>query len=199
MTAKISRQFSFQSGTHFENQFIINNYDITLYMEILTEDSFLQTIAFERIKFIFYNKLENCVFVSSKEKKAIENYITAGINVCTLPDEPYDQVVAGVLLKKFNSIAEQKIHVYEIKIRSYMCDDIEFYINYDDQIDPITGTEGWWNNSDMSINNLPKFKNTVEKVIELKKEKVDWTNVNLSWKSKNNKSGQEIVVFTLDK
>lgn len=199
MTAKVSRQFNFQAALHFENKFIINNYDITLYMDILTEDPFQQTIALERIKFIFYNKLENCILISSNEKKAIENYINAGINICTVPDDPFDQIVAAILLKKFNSICEQKFHIYEIKIKSYLCDDVEFYITTEDEVLELNDNSSWWNNSDSSINNLPKLKNTVEKVVELKKEKTDWASVNLSWKPKNNKTGQDIVIFTLDK
>lgn len=199
MTARISRQFNFQAAIHFENKFIINTYDIVLFMDILTEDAYQQTVALERIKFIFYNRLENAILISSNEKKAIENYINAGINICTMPDDPFDQIVAAILIKKFNSICEQKFHITEMKIKSYLCDDVEFYINADDEVAELNDSTSWWNSSDNSVNNLPKMKNTVEKVVELKKEKTDWVSVNLSWKPKNNKSGQDIVIFTLDK
>ena len=104
MSARVSKDFAFQAGLYYENKFLINTYNIRLYMEVTVEDISIQNIALDRIKHLFINGLDNCIFVHETNKTVIENYIKAGLKVCTLPEEPYDQIIALVLLKKINTI-----------------------------------------------------------------------------------------------
>ncbi len=200
MSAKVSRDFVFNTAVHFEGIFIINSYEINLTMLVNTEDNREQNIALERIKYLINECLENSIFVNAKETKTIDLYLKAGLKVCPLPDDPFDQIVGAVLLQKFNVITEQKLYVTEIDIKSAICDDVKFYLSADDEIDFFQNENVWWNDNSASIFDYTK-KSKKEKIVELKKEVTDWNLIGLSWKEKrkSNKDNGEIVFIPVDK
>lgn len=199
MSAKISRQFHFYAAIYFDELFSINAYNIDLTMIVITEDMREQNVALDRIKFLLNECLENTVFIYNKETKIIDLYSKAGLKLCLLPEEPYDQVVGAVLLHKFNAVLENRLYISELKIQSLICDNILFYISSDDEIDFIKNTNGWY--MDSSPRTSENFKRTKkEKVVELKKEMLDWNTIGLNWKEKlDTKDSGEIVFIPLDK
>lgn len=199
MSAKISRQFYFYAAIYFDELFLINAYNIDLTMTVMTEDIREQNVALDRIKFLLNDCLENAVFISHKETKIIDLYSKAGLKLCLLPEEPFDQVVGAVLLHKFNAILEKKLHVSELKIQSLICDNVLFYISSDDEIDFINNTTGWYMDTSPRISE--NFRRTKkDKVVELKKEMLDWNTIGLNWKEKSDhKDAGEIVFIPLDK
>lgn len=199
MYARIEREFEFQAGIHFENTFIINSYNILLQMGVTTENLHEQNIAFERIKYLIEYHLENSLFIDYREKAAIDLYGKAGIKICVLPDEPFDQIVAAVLLSKFNTITEKKLFVMEIRILSKISDGVSFYLS-NDEVDNFTTTENVWYTENSARINEHKKINKKEKIVELKKENSDWNSIGLGWKSLDaEKNGNEIVFTSQDK
>ena len=71
MTTRIERDFTFQAGVYFKDQFLMNVYDIVLYMDVETESIREQNIAMERIKHFLNECLENSIFVQHTEHKII--------------------------------------------------------------------------------------------------------------------------------
>ena len=63
MTTRIEREFSFQAGVYFKEEFLMNLYTITVYMEVETESIREQNVAMERIKHFLNECLENGIFV----------------------------------------------------------------------------------------------------------------------------------------
>ena len=181
MSVKLEKTFSFQAGVHFQDKFLMNLYDFTLSMEVLTNCIREQNIAMERIKYFLFDCLENSIFVNEKEKKAIDNYSTAGIKVCTLPDEPYDQIIATVLLLKLKAITEGKLLITDIYLVSKLSDDVKFWLEIDD-IDSEYTNEGWWNKSSTCITDSPK-SNKKDKILKLFNNN-EWNDVGLHWKTK---------------
>jgi hypothetical protein len=114
MSIKIQKDFVFESAIHFEGSFLINFYELTLHMTVDTDDMREQNIALERINYFLANHIENHIWVSSEEKKAIEAYQKANISVLEIPEEPFDQIVGMILLLKINAITEGKISVTNI-------------------------------------------------------------------------------------
>jgi hypothetical protein len=200
MSAKVARSFEFQSAVHFEGTFAINTYNIELSIDVQTEDPREQQIALERIKYIFSECLESCVFVNKNETKSIDAYLKAGIKVCTIPEDPFDQIVAAVLLSKFNTITENKIHITDIKIKSLICDDVVFFVSDNEDISFTDLDNGWWNANNAAISDIQKTSKK-EKIVEIKRETVDWNTLGLTWKQKraSNKENGEIVFIPLDK
>lgn len=193
MSTKISRDFGFASAIHFENIFIINSYLIDLSIDVRTEDIREQNIALDRIKYFIYECLSNCIFIEHTETKMIDLYLKAGLKVCPLPEEPYDQIVGSVLLLKCNAITENKIFVTDIKIKSSICDDVVFYIS-EEEASTINVTPNiWFNDNSPLISDYKKTRK--EKVVELKKENPDWNSVGLSWKEKNKSRDKGEIVF----
>ncbi len=196
MNTRISRIFVFQAAIHYENNFILNDYEIELFMDVTTEDIREQNIAMDRIKYLFDVSLDSCIFVDVRDSKAIDLYSRAGIAVCPLPDEPYDQVLAAVLLCKLNMITEKHLFVTEIKIKSRICDDVVFYVAHDEEAEFQHLSNVWWNENNPNVSNSIK-KSKKEKVVELKKEPGDWNSLGLSWKEEKKKG--EVVFIPVEK
>lgn len=180
MNARIFKEFSFYSAIHANETFSINSYTIGLEIDVNTEDIKEQNIAMERIKFTL-SRIEDCVFVNENEKTAIDNYIKAGIKVCTLPDDPYDQIIAVVLLRKLNAVAEDRLVITDISIQSLVCDDIKFYVAIEETTDFSSKSNVWYNENNVSIADFHKKINKKEKVVSIKKENFDWNSVGLVW------------------
>ena len=181
MSVKLEKTFSFQAGVHFQDKFLMNLYDFTLSMEVLTECIIEQNVAMERIKYFLFECLENSIFVNEKEKKVIDNYSTAGIKVCTVPDDPYDQIIATILLLKLRAITESRLIITDIYLVSKLSDDVKFWLEIDD-IDGIYNNEGWWNKASTCITHSPK-SNKKDKILKLFNNN-EWNDVGLHWKTK---------------
>lgn len=186
MNARIFKEFSFYSAIHANDTFSINSYTIGLEIDVNTEDIKEQNIAMERIKFTL-SRIEDCVFINETEKVAIDNYVKAGIKVCTLPDEPYDQIIAVVLLRKLNAVAEERLVVTDISIQSLVCDDIKFYVSIEETTDFSNKSNVWYNENNVSIADFHKKINKKEKVVSIKKENFDWNSVGLVWQDPTEK------------
>lgn len=179
MNARIFKEFSFLSGIHAENKFSINSYEIGLDIDVNTEDIKEQNIAMERIKYLF-SRIEDCVFINEQEKNCIESYNKAGLKVCTLPEDPYDQIVAVVLIRKLNAITEGKLIVEDISIQSLICDDIRFFVGINETTN-FSNNKSWFNENNIAISNIPKY-NKKEKIVSLRKDYLDWNTLGLVWK-----------------
>lgn len=190
MTTRISRDFEFLAGVHFESNFIMNSYSITLSMDVETDSIKEQNIAMDRMKFFIHEMLDSAVFVEDSETKIIEKYQNAGIKVCTTPEEPYDQIITMLLFYKLNAITEGRLHIDHIQLDSVLSDGVGFL--WEDESISIPYGPGWW--SDSSINIADKLpSNKKEKIVKLVK-KSDWATLGLDWKEKN--SAHTEIIFT---
>jgi len=191
---RIERDFSFQAAVHFEGNFLMNIYEISLAMEVETMSIREQNIAMDRIIYFLSDCLSNSVFVHDAEKKAIEKYTQADIKVCTLPEEPYDQILAILLLLKLNAIVEGRLEITDIVFRSELSDDVRFVYDIDSASHNPFGNKGWWLESSTSITDIPKISKK-EKIVKLVKNS-DWFGCGLDWEEKYNKSSE--ILFTTE-
>lgn len=194
MTTRIEREFSFQAGVYFKEEFLMNLYTITLYMEVETESIREQNVAMERIKYFLNECLENSIFVQDSEHKVIEKYNTCGFKVCTVPEEPYDQIITLLLLVKLNSITEGRLVITDMTLGSRISDDVKFICDIESPLGPLE-EQGWWSDNGTSISNPIKKSAKKDKIVKL--FKTDWAEYNLIWKEKDNLSNCEIA-FTTD-
>lgn len=196
MSTIIRRSFAFKAAVFFEGAFLINNYDISLTLDVETDSIKEQLVAMDRLKYLFQELLSNCVFVQESENKVIENYQKADIKVCTVPEEPYDQIITILILAKANAITEGKLEVSDIELLSDMSDEVSFI--YDSSIlsaDTMFNKYGWWNDAGMTISSKPK-PNKREKIVKLSSvaKTHDWAAVGLDWKQKETACAE--VIFT---
>lgn len=193
MSTRIERDFSFQAGVHFEGSFIMNVYNLTLLMEVETLSIVEQNIAMDRIIYFLEDSLANSVFVESTEKKAIEKYTQADIKVCTVPEEPYDQIITILLILKLNAIAEGRLNITDIYLESELSDSVRFSYDIETARHNPFGNKGWWLDSSTSIADVEKTTKK-EKIVRLVKN-TDWANVGLEWEKKSKASE---ILFTTD-
>ena len=181
MSARIQRTFEFLAGLHFEEDFYVNQYFVDIYFDINTDSIREQNVALDRIKYFLNERLQNSVFIHSKDTAAIEKYIDAGMKVCTLPEEPYDQIIGIMLFSKLNSITEERLIATDINISSGMSDEVTCCFNIDDNLGPFV-EKGWWNHKSTKINN---FTGTTKgrKIVKISKTKLDWVDLGLNWGS----------------
>jgi hypothetical protein len=200
MTARIQSSFELIMGVHFTGEFYMNVYDIDLYFNVETELIKEQNIALDRIKYFLHKCLEHSIACHSGETQAIENYINANMKVCTLPEEPYDQIMGIMLTEKLNAITEGRLVISDISIGSKMSDGVICCHSLEDNIGPFI-EKGWWNDNSTKINNhIPIGKG--KKVVKLNKPTLEWSDVFLDWETKDpylkNASSSEIVFAQFD-
>ena len=195
MATKIEREFAFQAGVYFEGEFVMTIYELALKMEVDTASIKEQNIAMDRIHYFLHECLGNSIFVQDSEKKAIEKYMQADIKVCTLPDEPYDQIITILLLMKLNAITEGKLHITEISLMSGLSDDVKFVYDVETAINHPFGSKGWWADSSTIISDVSKT-NKKDKIVRLIKQYSDWASVGLDWEQKEHKSTE--IIFNCD-
>jgi hypothetical protein len=101
-----------------------------------------------------------------------------------------------VIICKINTITEDKLIVTDMKISSKICDDVIFYIGYEDS--DILGSvkDAWWNENNPSVSMTTK-KHKKEKIVDLKKDSIDWNTLGLGWKEESKKG--EVVFIPIGK
>jgi hypothetical protein len=190
LATKIEREFAFQAAVYFEGEFLMTIYELALKMEVETESIKEQNIAMDRIHYFLHECLGNSVFVQDTEKKAIEKYMQADIKVCTLPDEPYDQIITILLLLKLNAITDGKLHITELSLRSGLSDDVKFVYDTETISNQPFG-KGWWTDCNTTITDVTKI-NKKDKIVRLIKQHCDWDSVGLEWEQKEH-TATEII------
>lgn len=177
MTARIEKDFRFLAGVFFEGHYLQNLYDLTLYIDIVTDNEQEQLTAIERIHYFLLNYVEHSVFVCQENKQQINLFEKAGLSVLTVPEDPYDQIVGLILLRKFNAITEGRVFVNEIRFASKLSADIRFHNTAEHSEE--YSEDAWYNDPNLTVE---------DKVKKVKKDKIvkfddleDWSKVGLVW------------------
>lgn len=191
MTARIHRSFDFHAGVYFSGDFYINSYDVDITFNVESESIHEQNIALERIKYLLHDCIEHSIFVHEREEIVIEKYMDAGLRVCTLPEDPYDQVVGIMLLVKLNAITEGRLVPTDVSISSRMSDGVSCLHSLEEDTGPFK-QKGWWNEASTKINDH-KVKN--KKVLKLTKHRNDWNELELGWTESDQIKPTAEIVF----
>jgi len=185
MITRIERDLFFVAGVHFNGTYMINSYDITLSMLVETDNSREQNVANERIDYFIKTILTNAVFVNQEQSCAIAKYVDAGMEVCTLPEEPYDQVVAMAILLKLNAILEGRMKITDITICSMLSEGIRYPIVSEiaENADIMLG-DRWWHKGNVCIRDeSTDLLDSSTNIVKLFDDS-DWTPIGLTWKEK---------------
>ena len=180
MNTRIEKDFYFTAALHFENRFYVNSYDLTLSMLVETDSIHEQNVAMERINYILDNAIQHSLFINSVHKKEISNYKRAGITICALPEEPFDQIIAMILLLKLNAVTEDRLKITDMVISSTMSQNVRFSIVSEMAEDLLSGNY-WWNSACFAVNNETDSVSDLNKIIKLFRND-EWLTVGLGWK-----------------
>ena len=183
MITRIEKDFFFLAGVHFDGAYFINSYDIMLSLLIESDLPQEHNIALGRLECFIKDILANSVFVDMDDSDAIEQYENAGIKVCELPQQPYDQVVAIALLLKLNAIMEGRMKITDLTIGSMFSEGVRYPIVSEiaESADMTMGNH-WWNNPDKSIRDQD-IEYSSDNVVKLFCDD-HWMDMGLSWKDR---------------
>jgi hypothetical protein len=165
-----------------------------VFIEILTDDPYEQSVALERMKYFIDEVVTNSVFVEASDIKVIDTFTGLGMKVCVLPLEPYDQAISIALLLKLNAITEGKFNITNMAFKSQLSDDVEYLVDIEDEVEVYATKNNWWNDSGSNLSN--KKLNKKDKIVKLHKDN-EWTELDLGWKHVSKPNASEII-FTLD-
>lgn len=196
MTARIQRCFDFMAGVHFGTEMYTNLYEFEANFNVETDSIEEQNIAMERIKFFLEECIQHSVMIRDTETEVIDKLLNADLRICTLPEEPYDQIIGIMLMNKLNSIIEGRLFITDIAITSRLSDGVLCFHSMEENMGPFK-LGGWW---DENTTRITDVKQKGKKVIKLKKNNFDWADLNLNWiGEKAKKSDSEIVFVNFDK
>ena len=152
MSTRIERDLGFSTAIHFADQFLLNEYIMTLSILVETDDYKEQNVALERILHFVMFVLNNCLLINQNDEASIEKYKNARIRVCTLPEDPVDQIISMTLLQKFNSITEGRLKVTDCTLGSNLSDGVRFCTVAEVAENHIDNdTHKWWNCNSLCI------------------------------------------------
>ena len=185
---RVERDFGFEAAVHFADNFYVNSYLITASMLVETTSIKEQNIALDRVVHFLRSVLHSSIFVHQKDINAINKYKSADIRICTLPEEPYDQIISMVLLVKLNAITEGRLLITDLTLDSNMSDGVRFCTVAEVAVNMIDSSpELWWNAPSLCIEHC--FKEDDSKVVKLF-DQTGWSEVGLEWKSKQKNNNQ---------
>lgn len=194
MTARISRDFNFLSGVYFQDELFFNFYEVNVQFNVESENISEQNIALDRVKYLFHT-LENQIFIFDKNTDSIQKLLDMDMKVCAIPEEPYDQVIAIMLLLKINAITEGRLIAEDIGLNSRMSDGVTCMHSVEENVGPFS-FKGWWNDASPKIFNTTNSKS--KKVVKLKKAVINWDDLGLSWVKKEELLPTEVVFASFE-
>lgn len=195
MTARITKDFNFVGGVYYENDIYMNVYDVNVHFNVESSNIAEQNIALDRIKYFFYS-LEHHVFINEQNSDICEKLTAANIKVCPIPEEPYDQIIAIMLLTKINSITDGRLIADDISLTSRMSDGVYCLHGLEENAGPFN-LKGWWNENSPKITNSINFTKT-KKVVKLNKVQYNWDDLNLGYTKKDELNPTEIVFASFE-
>jgi hypothetical protein len=192
MNVRLKHNMSFTAGVYYGGEMCMNHYSMGLYMTTNSTDPVSHNVAFERIKYFVYNKLDSTIFINSAEQDKCERFVNAGLSITTLPGEPVDQLIGLMLYYKLNAIIEDRIIVDETEISSVLGENM-IYLHCENEHTDIGTMPDWWTTCDPTHNNFELIN--IDKIVAMHAS-TTWRELELTWpESQHATDTGNIVVF----
>ena len=193
MNIRLKKDYFFNTGLVYDNEFFVNSYALTIDLLTQTEDPDEQNIAYQRINFWISSVLNHSILISEKSKSR-KVYEALEQKLILLPREPVDQVLCEILFCKLNAICEKRCEVTQVGLSSSFGDDIVFLHSNLETFGALD-CPGWWTSAKPIWQEVPKTKRG-NKVIALNFQP-EWADseVDLDWKTKDTALSAKIFEF----
>jgi hypothetical protein len=191
MNVKLSKSLAWSSAVVYDEGFYVNHYDIDVCLLTASMDLDQQNIAYDRMKVIVNDILQDAVFISSQSPKLMA-YRNTGAKVIAFPEQPVDQIVGMMLMIKLNAVMQQRMVVTDIAICSHHGDDMKYYCSHDDNIGPFFQS-GWWSDHRPTCV-LERPSRSRDKVVAMDRI-TEWSEYGLEWESTDHAASDNKVVF----
>lgn len=175
MNVRLQYETNFTAGVAYGGEMVMNSFRVRVWLNTNTDDPESHTIAFERLKY-FLAELDSGIFIDMDEADQARRYMSAGINVTTLPGDPVDQVIGIMLFYKLNAIMEDRISVLETEISSMISEGVT-YMHCETESVAIE-MPAWWTTPDLTHCDIDS--DDAENVVKLNRAD-SWREIGLGW------------------
>lgn len=176
MNVSLQYYIDYIGAVWFEGRLHMNSYSLGISLLTATEHSAITNVAMERVKHFVNYELANAVFVNQQHEKVCTALQDLGANVCTLPDEPVDQIIGIMLFCKLNAVTQGNLLITELEIASTQGDNIWYKHQAGDNIGPFA-QEGWWSSKSCSKSVIDTKLD--KNVVSLERD--GWKELGLEW------------------
>lgn len=177
MNVRLRHNMSFTAGVYYGGEMRMNHYNVILNMITNSTDAVSHNIAFERIKYFVYNKLDSTIFINSCHEEKCKQFSQAGLSITTMPGEPVDQLIGLMLYYKLNAVMEDRIIVDETEISSMLGENM-IYLHSENETTDIGKIPDWWETSDPVHSDYVLID--ADKIVSMHANTA-WRELNLSW------------------
>jgi hypothetical protein len=189
MNVNLQYDVEFMGGVYYEDTLQINNYNVSMHFVTCSKEAEVTNIAMERVKAFIFSELSNVVFINRDHETQAELFQALGCNICTLPEEPVDQIIGLMLYCKLNAIMEGQMIITDLDISSSLGDEIWYQHNEEDSLGPFS-KEGWWH--ELSTQKETLEPDGVDKNV-VKVQSTGWYEYGLDWPDSKSKETAKIV------
>ena len=190
MNVRLKDELFFTAGVYYNDQLLMNNYQVCVNMITNSSDGGYVNVARDRMLWFLRGALQSSIFIKDDNQKKWEDFTQVGLTVTTFPEEPVDQIVGLMLYCKLNAIMEKHITVTDIEISSEIGDGCWYPHSQLESVGPFD-KDGWWNSSDPTQANRPANKN--KRVVKLYNS-TNWHDLELSWPTDNQDISNNVLI-----
>jgi len=169
----------------------INRYEVCIEMRVLTDEGRDYNIAYQRMKFWFYDIMHSAVLIHSEDAK-LQAWRDTGMSCLDFPQNPVDQIVGLMLMSKLTAIVEGRLEILRVGISSAEDDFVTYFC---DQTDHLHWFEesGWWRDPGPNHTSQRRRSRTQGKVISINRG-TEWKDHDLDWPVEDNNVGNVSIL-----
>jgi len=177
MNVRLRYDLPFTAGIYHNSSFYMNNYNLRVWMNTVSENSADQSTAFNRLKYFVYTCMENTVFINAAETEQCDRYAQAGLDITTMPGDPVDQLIGIMLYYKLNAVMENRMIIMETELSSSMGEYMTYLHSEEENTVGYVQPE-WWTSADLTHSQFaPKNLDNVVAIPQA----TAWRELELSW------------------
>lgn len=191
MNVNLQYDIDFLAGVYYDDSLQLNSYSISMHMITQSKDAATTNIAMERLKAFVHSELEHVIFINQANESIAETLYSAGCNVCTLPEEPVDQIVGMMLYCKLNAIMEGQIIVDSLDISSTLGDNVWYQHYEEDNLGPFE-VDGWWHKNSTQKETI-ELEDMSENVVKV--QSTGWNEYGLDWPEAKSEKSAKVLNF----
>jgi hypothetical protein len=191
MNVKLQYEMDFLAGIYYDESLQLNSYSVSMHMLTQSKDAVITNIAMERLKAFVQTELSNVVFINQENESIAETLYSAGCNICTLPEEPVDQIIGMMLYCKLNAIMEGQIIIDSLDISSTLGDNVWYQHFEEDSLGPFTAN-GWWHKNSTQKDTI-ELDDVAENIVKV--QSTGWQEYNLEWPEVKQEKSAKVVDF----
>lgn len=168
-----------------DSQLMPTIFDISIKMEVLSDDFNEQEIALNRIQTIV-ETIFGASIICEMDEIVVDFPYTFSNNIVAIPGAPSDQILCGLTYTKLNAVADGKIRVVSVQLTSTRGNGIEYCFDAQTPVpvflQPSDGFLAWWLRDDISTTDSFEID---KNVIHFPLEYPSWEDLELSWDQKS--------------